>query len=84
CGGLGIPTWRLPFEVLARVFNQPMFPDRLALAAAIMLICNIALREFTIYPIRESHQVESLLQLDNGAVRICTPYLWMLDVLARP
>ena len=35
--GLGVPTWRLPFELLARAVGQPAFPDRLALAAAIAL-----------------------------------------------
>jgi hypothetical protein len=35
--GLGIPLWRLPFELLARAVGQPAFPDRLALAAAIAL-----------------------------------------------
>jgi hypothetical protein len=35
--GLGVPTWRLPFELLAHAFGQPAFPDRLALAAAIAL-----------------------------------------------
>src|SRR5947207_641950 len=31
--GLGVPLWRLPFEIAARAFGQPAFPDRLALAA---------------------------------------------------
>jgi hypothetical protein len=35
--GLGVPIWRLPFELLARAVGQPAFPDRLALAAAIAL-----------------------------------------------
>jgi hypothetical protein len=35
--GLGVPIWRFPFELLARVLGQAAFPDRLALAAAIAL-----------------------------------------------
>jgi hypothetical protein len=36
--GLGVPAWRLPFEVLARLFGQNMFPDRLCFAFALFLI----------------------------------------------
>jgi len=36
--GLGIPVWRFPFEVAARLIGQPGFPDRLAFAAAILIV----------------------------------------------
>ncbi|MGA4579409.1 glycosyltransferase family 2 protein [Limisphaera sp. VF-2] len=35
--GLGVALWRLPFELLARAFGLPPFPDMLALAAALAL-----------------------------------------------
>lgn len=42
--GLGIPFWRLPFEVLATTIGQPAFPDRLeffiALAGVAYVICR--------------------------------------------
>ena len=28
--GLGVPTWRLPYEALAKLFGYDAFPDRLA------------------------------------------------------
>ena len=36
--GLGVPTWRLPYEALAKLFGYDAFPDRLALIAAIALL----------------------------------------------
>ena len=36
--GLGVPTWRLPYEALAKLFGYNAFPDRLALIAAIALL----------------------------------------------
>ena len=36
--GLGVPSWRLPFELLAKLFGYEAFPDRLALVAAIALL----------------------------------------------
>jgi len=42
--GLGVPAWRLPFELFAKAAGQPAFPDRLALAAALILVCYLLLR----------------------------------------
>jgi hypothetical protein len=39
--GLGVPSWRLPFEFLAKLIGQAGFPDRLALAGAITLVIYI-------------------------------------------
>jgi hypothetical protein len=36
--GLGVPLWRLPFEILAKIVGQPGFPDRLAFGVALALI----------------------------------------------
>jgi hypothetical protein len=46
--GLGVPVWRLPFEILARMFGQPTFPDRIALTLFIALVAYILLRVFTL------------------------------------
>jgi hypothetical protein len=46
--GLGVPFWRLPFEIAARAFGQPAFPDRIALAVFIALVAYILLRVFTV------------------------------------
>src|SRR5436190_13920770 len=48
--GLGVPFWRLPFELLSRLFGQQEFPDRFALAAAILVVGYIVLRIFTAPP----------------------------------
>jgi hypothetical protein len=42
--GLGVPLWRLPFEVAARILGQPAFPDRLALAGAIAISTYLLIR----------------------------------------
>jgi hypothetical protein len=44
--GLGVPAWRFCWELLARIFGQPAFPDRLALAIAIGLSAYIVLTAF--------------------------------------
>jgi hypothetical protein len=41
--GLGVPSWRLPFEFLAKLTGQEAFPDRLALAGAITLVIYVLL-----------------------------------------
>ncbi len=46
--GLGVPFWRLPFEIVARLFGQAAFPDRLALLAAIAVVTYLLLRAFTV------------------------------------
>ena len=45
--GLGVPIWRLPFELVARIFSLPAFPDRIALLFAIMLVSYVVLCVFT-------------------------------------
>ena len=42
--GLGVPSWRLPFDLLAKLFGYHAFPDRLVLAAAIALLIYALLR----------------------------------------
>jgi hypothetical protein len=42
--GLGVPAWRLPFELAARACGQEGFPDRLELGAAIMLAVWVFLK----------------------------------------
>ena len=39
--GLGIPLWQLPFDVLARAFGYPNFPDRIALGFFLALVAYI-------------------------------------------
>ena len=42
--GLGVPAWRAPFEILARIFGAQAFPDRLAFGVALALVIYICLR----------------------------------------
>ncbi|MDX2092140.1 MAG: hypothetical protein SFX73_30020 [Kofleriaceae bacterium] len=44
--GLGVPLWQTPFEVGARAVGQGPFPDRLALAAWLVLVGFVLLRAF--------------------------------------
>ena len=46
--GLGVPLWRLPFEILARAVGQPAFPDRVCLAVFIALVTYVVLCTFTV------------------------------------
>jgi len=46
--GLGVPAWRLPFELLARLVGQSPFPDRLAFMAAVTVLSYILLRTFVV------------------------------------
>ena len=48
--GLGVPSWRLPFELVAKVFGQVGFPDRLALTAAMALLAYALLRLLVLSP----------------------------------
>jgi len=41
--GLGVPCWRLPFELLARMCGQSGFPDRLAFGIALALFAFLTL-----------------------------------------
>jgi hypothetical protein len=45
--GLGVPAWRLPFEILAKSTGQYAFPDRLALTVAILVVSYFILRALT-------------------------------------
>lgn len=47
--GLGVPSWRLPFELIAKLFGYAAFPDRLALAAALALLVY-ALFRLLVFP----------------------------------
>jgi hypothetical protein len=60
--GLGVPCWRLPFELLARLVGQPAFPDRLALATALAVSAYFVLRCLTV-PIGVSNVGEWLRTL---------------------
>lgn len=42
--GLGIPFWRLPFELVARVFGNPAFPDRIEFCAAYLVIVLLVIK----------------------------------------
>jgi glycosyltransferase involved in cell wall biosynthesis len=42
--GLGIPLWRLPFELVAKLFGFEGFPDRLALVMFITVVAYVVLR----------------------------------------
>src|SRR4051812_8914573 len=44
--GLGVPVWRMPFEIAARVVGRRTFPDRLALGVAIGLAAYVVIRVF--------------------------------------
>jgi hypothetical protein len=44
--GLGVPAWRLPFELLARAFGFDAFPDRLALGFAYAFVGCLVMRVF--------------------------------------
>ncbi|MAT72899.1 MAG: hypothetical protein CMJ58_25745 [Planctomycetaceae bacterium] len=48
--GLGVPLWRFPFEVVARAFGQAAFPDRIALALAIMISAYWILKAVAVPP----------------------------------
>jgi hypothetical protein len=45
--GLGVPLWRLPFELFARLCGGSAFPDRIALAIAVAITTYIVLRTFS-------------------------------------
>lgn len=42
--GLGVSLWRLPFDLLARAFGHPFFPDRLSLGFLLMLTAFVVLK----------------------------------------
>jgi hypothetical protein len=44
--GLGIPLWRLPFEMIARAVGMPAFPDRFAFVMALAGITYLLLKTF--------------------------------------
>ena len=50
-GGLGVPSWRLPFELVAKLFGHEGFPDRLALAAAMALLTYALAQTARIVPL---------------------------------
>ena len=52
--GLGVPSWRLPFELVAKLSGHDGFPDRLALAAAMALLIYALLRLPAPLPSEES------------------------------
>jgi hypothetical protein len=54
--GLGVPIWRLPFEILAKLFGRPAFPDRLAFGAALLVLAFLLIRVFIIRPLGEGNQ----------------------------
>ncbi len=44
--GLGVPAWRLPFEVISRLLERPVFPDRIAFGVAVALVSGLVIRAF--------------------------------------
>jgi hypothetical protein len=45
--GLGVPLWRTPFELLAKIFGYHAFPDRIALLLAISIAAFVTLTSMT-------------------------------------
>jgi hypothetical protein len=65
--GLGVPLWRLPFELAARLVGAPAFPDMLVLAAALGLAAWVVLSAFQLYASSE----ESLPKGVRLALGVC-------------
>lgn len=70
--GLGVPIWRFPFEVVARVFGLPAFPDRIALAIAIATSAYWILKAFTLPPgvLQTRTWIDSLLRNPRAIVAV--------------
>lgn len=51
--GLAIPTWRLPFEWLAKLLGHPGFPDRLPFGLALAALSCFALRSSVLFSEQE-------------------------------
>jgi len=47
--GLAVPTWRLPFEWLAKLFGQSGFPDRLTFGLALALLSCYTIRSYALF-----------------------------------
>jgi hypothetical protein len=50
--GLGIPIWRIPFELLARLFGMSPFPDRLAMAGFMFAVAYVVFKTWPLIPIK--------------------------------
>jgi hypothetical protein len=48
--GLGIPLWRMPFEILAKVAGHSSFPDRIVLGLSLGIVAFIGLQK-AIHPV---------------------------------
>lgn len=44
--GLGVPLWRLPFDLVARLVGEEAFPDMLAFGIAVAIAASIVLMTF--------------------------------------
>jgi hypothetical protein len=63
--GLGVPLWQVPFELTARLFGQPAFPDRLIFGVAVVATGYFLMRVFWSQP--RSSQATSTILRDPGA-----------------
>jgi len=62
--GLAVPAWRLPFEVLARLFGQKVFSDRIPFAVLYCLVAYFVIKAFVL-PV-EGTTTKPLLRHLNG------------------
>ena len=69
--GLGVPAWRIPFELTAKATGQGAFPDRVALAVAIALLVCALLRLAEPLSKRERFAGATLLLLFPPFLALC-------------
>jgi hypothetical protein len=72
--GLGVPAWRLPFELAARTLGFQAFPDRLAFGVAIAGIALLIMRVF-LPPRSLNHAIRTLRR---NPVTLAAPLLFVL------
>ena len=77
--GLGVPVWRLPFEVMAKLFGQPAFPDRLAFGVALACVLYAVFRVLVL-----GSEQESLQKQNSGLRRFLTGILALLLLVFFP
>jgi mono/diheme cytochrome c family protein len=76
-GGLGVPLWRLPFDVAAKAVGQRGFPDRLALGIFMALMLSWMLRGLTV-PISSNSVEEWLHSLGQHPETIASVFILAL------
>jgi hypothetical protein len=73
--GLGVPIWRLPFEILAKICGSAAFPDRLAFGMALFVTSLLAFR--ALQPM-ETTVVRKPLRFGLIILVIFFPPFWVL------